>query len=316
MFLRRCYSRSGTPAVNRACRRMGDMTEYPAVRTILAPYDSAHRGVRMGAGPDHLRDNGLSEVLRSRGRDLSFTTIRPETDPPAEVATAFELDRLVSEQVREASAEGEFPLVLSGNCNTSVGTLAGVGPGGIGIVWFDGHTDFNTPETTTTGFTDGMGLAIAVGHCWKEMAGSVPGFSPVVEQNVVLAGAREIEPAEEERLAASDIAVVGAEQIEKEGLLAFADALDKLKTSVTRVYVHLDLDVLDPGKVGKANESAPAGGLDTEELEAALGMLRERFVVAAAGIASYDPAFDAGGGVLDTALACIGLLAAPTRPAI
>jgi hypothetical protein len=46
--------------------------------------------------------------------------VLPEVDPPAEVATAFELDRLVSEQVREAVAGGEFPLVLSGNCNTAV----------------------------------------------------------------------------------------------------------------------------------------------------------------------------------------------------
>jgi arginase len=46
--------------------------------------------------------------------------VLPEVDPPAEVATAFELDRLVSEQVREAVAGGEFPLVVSGNCNTSV----------------------------------------------------------------------------------------------------------------------------------------------------------------------------------------------------
>jgi arginase len=99
-------------------------------------------------------------MLRSENRpSLAFVDVVPEADPPAEVAVAFELDRLVSEQVCEAVAEGEFPLVLSGNCNTSIGTLAGVGPEGLGVVWFDAHADFNTPETTTTGFMDGMGLA-------------------------------------------------------------------------------------------------------------------------------------------------------------
>jgi arginase len=149
---------------------MSNMAEPPAVRTIIAPYDSGYRGLRMGAGPDHLMEGGLPEMLRSTERStLSFAHVSPEVDPPAEVATAFELDCLVSEQVREAVAGGEFPLVLSGNCNTAVGTISGLGASDLGVVWFDAHADFNTPETTTTGFTDGRGLAVAVEHCWKAM---------------------------------------------------------------------------------------------------------------------------------------------------
>jgi arginase len=296
---------------------MPGMGEHPAVRTVFAPYDSGHRGIRMGAGPEHLWDNGLPEVLRSEYRpSLTFADVLPEVDPPAEVATAFELDRLVSEQVREAVAKREFPLVLSGNCNTAVGTIAGVGAGNLGVVWFDAHADFNTPETTATGFTDGMGLAIAVGHCWKGMARGVPGFAPVAEENVVLAGARAVEPAEEERLAASDVAVVGADCIGREGLRALEAALDGLEGRVGRVYVHLDLDVLDPAKAGKANQFAPEGGLGAEDLEAALGTVRERFSVVAAGIASYDPAFDADWRVLDAALACARVLTAPAKSAV
>lgn len=121
---------------------MGNMEKHPAVRTVFAPYDSGHSGLRMGAGPGHLWDNGLPRMLRSENRpSLTFVDVVPEADPPAEVQVAFELDRLVSEQVREAVAEGEFPLVLSGNCNTSVGTLAGAGPEDLGIVWFDAHAD-------------------------------------------------------------------------------------------------------------------------------------------------------------------------------
>ena len=150
------------------------MEKYPDIRTIIVPYDSGHLGLRMGAGPEHLLENGLGEALRSGERSLSFTTLRPETDPPVEVATAFELDALVSGQVRQAIAEGEFPLVLSGNCNTSVGTLAGTGAEGLGIVWFDAHADFNTPETTTTGFSDGMGLAIAWGIAGEKWPGACP----------------------------------------------------------------------------------------------------------------------------------------------
>jgi arginase len=175
------------------------MEDHPDIWIIAVPYDSGHPGLRMGAGPEHLLRNGLGEELRSKHLRLSVTTVRHEGDPPAEVATAFELDGLVSSQVRRALADGRFPLVLSGNCNTAVGTLAGAGPEGLGVVWFDAHGEFNTPETTTTGFIDGMGLAIAVGHCWKAMARGVPGFSAVPEENVVMAGVREVDPAEQER---------------------------------------------------------------------------------------------------------------------
>ena len=287
------------------------MGTHPDISVVVMPYDSGHRGLRMGAGPEHLVEGGLAEVLRTRGRSPSFATVRPEGDPPAEVATAFELHGMISDKVRGALAEGQFPLVLSGNCNASVGTVSGAGPGGLGIVWFDAHADFNTPETTTTGFTDGMGLAVAVGHCWRKMAEGVPGFSPVAEGSVVLAGARDVQPAEEERLAASGVTAVKADRIGREGLQDFAAALDSLATRVGRVYVHLDLDVLDPARVGKANGFATEGGLDVGELLAALGMIRGRFDVVAAGLASYDPSFDADGRVLDAALASVEALTSP-----
>src|SRR5215208_5665127 len=215
--------------------------------------DAIRRGIdtRVGLedtlyGPDGKRTAG-NEALVHVARGLGAAPTRRK-NPPAEVPTAFELDRLVAEQVREAVAEGAFPLVLSGNCNTAVGTIAGLDAADLGVVWFDAHADFNTPETTTTGFTDGMGLAVAVGHCWKETARGVPGFTPVFERDVVLAGVRAMEPAEEERLAASDVSVVGADRIGLEGPGALEEALDRLEDRIGKVYVHLDLDVLDPEK--------------------------------------------------------------------
>ena len=289
------------------------MEDHPDVRIIVVPYDSGHSGLRMGAGPEHLLEGGIGDALRSEDRGPTVTIVRHEREPTSEVATAFELHGLVSSQVRRALAEGEFPLVLSGNCNTAaIGTLAGAGP--MGVVWFDAHGEFNTPETTTSGFVDGMGLAIAVGHCWKRMARGVPGFSAVPEENVVMVGVREVDPTERERLDASGVAVVGADLMGREGMLALAGALDDLKARVGRVYVHLDLDVLAAEKVGKANEFAPEGGPDVEVLEAALGMVVERFEVAALGIASYDPSFDPEGKVLRAAIASTKALIRPKGP--
>ena len=267
----------------------------------------------MGAGPEYLLDNGLAAAVRPEDRRPSVTNVRHVIEPTAEVATAFELHALVSDQVRHTIAEGGFPLVLSGNCNTAaIGAMAGAGPEDLGIVWFDAHGEFNTPETTTTGFIDGMGLAIAVGRCWKAMAKGVPGFAPVPEENVVMAWVRELDGAEQERLDASEVAVVGAHLIEKLGFRALAAVLDDLSTRVGRVYVHVDLDVLDARKVGKANEFAAEDGPDAEELQAALGMVRDRFEVVAAGIASYDPTFDGNGRVLRAAIASASSLTNPT----
>ena len=285
------------------------MEGHPDIRIIAVPYDSGHPDRRMGAGPQHLLDNGLAESLRSDGRGVSITTVRHEREPPAEVATAFELQGLVSRQVRSAIDEGQLPLVLSGNCNTAaIGSLAGAeNPG---IVWFDAHGEFNTPETTTTGFIDGMGLAIAVGHCWKEMAKGVPGFNPIPEENAVMAWVRAVDTSEQERFDASGVVVVGPD-VEGQGLRALEDALDRLRSRVELVYVHLDLDVLDAAKVGRANEFATPEGMDVEQLEAALDMVRERFDVAAAGIASYDPSFDTDGRVLRAATAGARALTCP-----
>ena len=280
------------------------MEDARDTRIVAVPYDSGHRGLRMGGGPEHLLENGLAEELGAEGRKVRREVLHPESTLLAEVATAFELDCLVSGSVCGAISRGEFPLVLSGNCNTSTGTLAGANPEGLGVVWFDGHADFNTPGTTKTGFSDNMGLAIAVGHCWEAMAAGVPGFKPVAEENMVLAGAREIDAAEKTRLSASEVMVAGANGIRQEGLRVFEEALEGLRARVERVYVHLDLDVLDPEEAGRANEFAPKDGLSAGELEAASEMVRDRFAIAAAGIASYDPICDGNGRVLQAALAC------------
>jgi arginase len=122
------------------------MEDQADIRIIAVPYDSGHPGLRMGAGPGHLLDNGLGKALRSEGRRPSVTIVRHEREPTSEVATAFELQDLVSGRVRRALADGAFPLVLSGNCNTAVGTLSGADPEGLGVVWFDAHGEFTHPR--------------------------------------------------------------------------------------------------------------------------------------------------------------------------
>ena len=125
----------------------------------------------MGAGPEHLLSNGMAGMLAATGREIRSDVLQQTSPFRAEIATAFELFGMLAKRVHEVTASGSFPLVLSGNCNATVGVIAGLAGASpkekeeVGLIWFDGHADFNTPETTTSGFLDGMGLAIAVGHC-------------------------------------------------------------------------------------------------------------------------------------------------------
>ena len=209
----------------------------------------------------------MDEVLRGHDHEARAEVVEAAVPFRTEIGTAFELHRLVAERVRAATNEGDFPLVLSGNCNVSVGTIAGIGPDDLGVIWFDGHADFNTPETTTSGFLDGMGLAIAVGDCWKAMARTVSGSGPVPEENVVLLGVRDTDEAERARLRSSGVAAVDAGFVKERGVAeALEPALDELRERARRVYVHLDLDVLDPKRVAPVNEFAPPGGLKAEEI--------------------------------------------------
>ena len=95
--------------------------------TIFAvPYDSGHRALRMGAGPEHLLSNGMEGVLAATGHEIRSEVLQPTSTFRAEIATAFELFGMIAKRVHEATASGRFPLVLSGNCNSTVGVIAGL----------------------------------------------------------------------------------------------------------------------------------------------------------------------------------------------
>jgi arginase len=288
--------------VNREGERLSNKERSVAIFAV--PYDSGHRALRMGAGPQHFLSNGMENALAATGHGVSSEILEARSSFLTEITTTFELVEVVARRVRGAAGSGDLPLVLSGNCIAAVGVIAGLTKPSqqeeeLGIVWFDGHADFNTPETTTSASLDGMGLATAVGHCWVQMARTIPGFRPVREDNVVLVGGRGASSIEKERLRDSGVNVVEERRIqEASSAEALGAALDTVRARVGRVHVHLDLDVLDPEAVGLANEFAPEGGLTAEEVEDAVRVIRERLEVASATVASYDPAFDWKGRVL------------------
>jgi arginase len=262
------------------------------VQIIQVPFDSAHRGLRMGAGPEHFIERGLARFLHQRGHAVHVCVIEPESSFPAEIKTAFELNRLLAKKVAACRYEGKFPVVLSGNCNSSLGTIAGAGSAELGIIWFDGHGDFNTPETSVSGFLDGMGLATAAGLCWKKLAQSIPGFQPIAGNRMVHVGIRDFSEDEMYLFRQSGVAVIDAGLIRRIGVReALGPPIEVLRHAVERVYLHFDLDVLDP-LLAPANEFAPTDGLRLDHVLKAIELIGSGVKVCACGIAAYDPSFD------------------------
>ncbi|MDB4949118.1 MAG: hypothetical protein JWM27_1767 [Gemmatimonadetes bacterium] len=168
----------------------------------------------------------------------------------------------------------------------------------LGVVWMDAHGDFNTPDTSASGFLDGMSLATLVGRCWRALAGRVVG-APVPERNVLLIASRDVDAEEDALLRASRITRLSAAEVRGGG--AFDAALAELRGRAARVYLHVDLDTLDP-RDANANAFAAPDGLRAAELVDAVRRVGRALRLEAICLSAYDPDADADGRVPPIAL--------------
>ena len=282
-----------------------------AIDLLVVPYDSARREARMGAGPNALLRAGLEERLRSEGFVTTTSELHPSQAFHAEVATAFDLHGVVRDAVAAAGERGNLPVALSGNCNTGVvGSLAAHKGDDLGLFWFDAHSDAETPETSTSGFFDGMGLAVALGCCWRPKLDEL-GWPGLAGKRAALVGAREISAAARRLLESCGVAIVSPKAARTRSPAdALGPALSQLAAAgVRRIHLHIDLDVLDPDLVGPANSYALPHGLSLEQLKSHVRLILGQFSLASASVASYDPSFDTDGAVCSAGLELISFLA-------
>lgn len=258
----------------------------PNIFLLEVPFDSGHYKKRLGLGPAHLQAVA-SAFLREHNFKVTMETLKPEENLfPTEATRSFQVNRAIAQTVSDARSRGEFPVVFAGNCNTSSGTLGGLNEKNVGVIWFDCHGDFNTPETTVGGYLDGMSIAMITGRCWKNLTSSIKGFTPVEENNVVLIGARDLDLEEAKQLSHSLIRLVTPQTL-KANVNALADNFPE----VGSIYLHIDLDVLDPSFL-KVNEYSTIGGLTPDELVHALNQIKQRYNIAAIAFTAYDPSLD------------------------
>jgi arginase len=179
----------------------------------------------------------------------------------------------VADAVAGPASRGERPVVLSGDCTTALGTVAGLQRAGsvAGIVWFDAHGDVQTLETTASGYIGGLPLRMLVGYR-PELIAARLGLRPVPEQQVLLVGARDLDPPE--------ISYLDSAQMRR----AEVGGLDRAVLPDGPLYLHIDLDVINPAQLAGLRYPAP-GGPGPEPVADALRWLLGTGLVAAVGLA-------------------------------
>lgn len=281
------------------------------VSLIQVPYTLGDQRPGAGRGPERLLQGGADRILAAAG--VSGPVVRIERGAPFRdsASASLAVNRRLAAVVRQAVNDGRFPLVLAGSCEVSMGILAGFDHARCGVVWFDAHGDFNTPESTITGFFGGMPLAVITGHCYRNLWAQVGDSAPVAEAATLLLGVRDLDPAERERLQGSAVRTVpwleGRPQADVEA------ALDELAARVPEVYLHVDIDALDPEAVPGIGDYRSPGGLSLADMESAIRATAARFRIRAATLATYNPEDDADGSALRACLRIIEVLAACVR---
>ena len=195
--------------------------------------------------PYHI-DERLDDLDIPVAPDVAITTAAPAGNDPWDLMTV--LYERVADLVAADVGRGERPVVVSGDCTTSLGTVAGLQRAGLdpSIVWFDGHGDVQTPETTASGYLGGYPLRLLVGYR-PELISRPLGLRAVPEDRVTLVDARDLDPPEVEYLSTAAIRRCGVP-----GLTT--DALPD-----GPIYLHLDVDVVDPGALPGLRYPAPDG---------------------------------------------------------
>jgi arginase len=261
-------------------------------RLIQVPYHLGHERVGMGLGPAHLINAGIAQILSDQGHTIEVETVHLTVPFKNEIQAVINLNNRLKEKVYEAHRKGYFPFILGGNCNTVIGTLAGLNIEQIGVIWLDAHGDYNTPEITLSGFFDGMPLAITTGQCYKEIWNKIAIIKPIFPTNVIHIGSRDLDPKEEELLNNTGVNLVRAEEINHWGIEdSLISKFEQLRANIDQCYLHIDIDVIDPDEAPGVDFRSP-NGLSSEKVEKIIHLINQYFKIRAAAITAYNPAND------------------------
>jgi arginase len=265
------------------------------VALVKMPYHGDRNVAEQSGGPDYLAAGGLEARLTEQGAALE--PVRTVELTPEEARQYGEQHRMglanghLAELVAQNERQGSLSVGLLANCTSLLGVLAGLQHSSpdqttrkVGLVFIDAHGDFNTPETSLSGMLGGMPVAVAAGLALHNLRTKSRLDPPIPSSRIVLAAARDLDPLEAELIENSQM-----ERLSVGDLRARSDNLHarmrRLSARSDLIYVHIDMDVLDPREVAGHPLTVP-NGPTSAELAAALTEMFRYAKVAALGIAS------------------------------
>ncbi len=272
------------------------------VTIIGVPMDlgADRRGVDMG--PSAIRYAGLTKRLEGMGFSVKdsgdIPVVRPDTFTETEnhkyLDQVVEANERLAEAVDREMAAGRFPLVLGGDHSIAIGTIAGVAKHkkNLGVIWFDAHGDLNTGETSPSGNIHGMPLAASLGLGHARLV-NIAGFAPKVKpENVVIIGARDLDPGERELIKRIGIKVYTMHEIDRLGMTrVMEEAVAHVSKNTDGVHLSLDLDGLDP--LHAPGVGTPViGGISYREGHLAMEILAEADILTSAEFVEVNPILD------------------------
>ena len=271
------------------------------VDVIKNPYGGSRNVPELSTNPDYIHAAGLERLIGEWGGEL----IRPVQDirlTEEQEKQYGSWNRMAlananfADVVREGLQDNMITVGLEANCNDLLGMLSGLkydsdgNARRVGLVFYDSHGDFNVPETTLSGMLGGMPVAVAAGHALHNLRRTTGLDEPLLMSHIMWGGVRDLDPLEADRFREYEVRQVSVQDIRdisdnfKKQFKALADEVDV-------VYVHVDMDVLEPDEVPGHNLNVPDGP-SSEALARAIGVMFENPKTVALGIAS-TPSFNA-----------------------
>ncbi|MGD2079379.1 MAG: arginase family protein [Chloroflexota bacterium] len=242
---------------------------------------------------------GLLPLLKEDWRVTSVqlpasNAISSQHQPAERQARMSLIYQPLRDAVASVATRGQRPVSIAGDCCTTLAVFAGLQHAGLSptLFWFDAHGDFNTWQTTPSGFLGGMPLAMLVGRGEQTLALSLD-LRPVREGDVWLSDGRDLDPGERLALEESNVQLV-------------EDLADLLVMELPDgpYYVHFDCDILDPSEAPAMNYPAP-GGPSSDLLRQVFRRLAASGQVAAVSLSAWNPEM---AGARDTGKLVMGLL--------
>jgi len=254
-------------------------------------------------GPTTMAEGGIQQSLARAGATVRVAEVKLTTDQDTEYGGWKRLSMALghfADIVAQNEREGWFTVGLEATCPSMPGLVGGLQHSGptrqslrIGMLWLDAHPDFNTPETTRSGSLGGMPVAVATGRALERMRLEARLDPPRADRHVVMGGVRLTDPLEQALLDRSAIEQVSVDDL-RNGTPAVFAQLDRLSRLVDKIYVHIDMDVLDPREVMGHQNKVP-NGPSSEQLARLFEQIFSRYPKASAIGFATIPATDEGG---------------------